>query len=67
MKRTDFDSPTTMRILFSTLYNGLRLARRLAMDVDIDRASRANQDIYRGLMQSLNTLIDLLKFEDEPE
>jgi hypothetical protein len=37
------------------------------MDVDIDRASRANQDIYRGLMQSLNTLIDLLKFEDEPE
>jgi len=65
MKKEDFDSPTAMRILCSTLYNGLRLARRLAIDVDIDKASRANQDIYRGLMSCLNMLISHLKFEED--
>ena len=64
MKKEDFDSPTAMRILCGTLYNGLRLARRLAMDVDIRTASKANQVAYKGLLQALNVLIDQLTFED---
>jgi len=53
-----------MRLLCQSLYNGLRLARKLCMDLDIDKASKANTVIYKGILQTLNTMIDQLKFED---
>jgi len=64
MKKSDFESQIAMRLLCQSLYNGLRLARKLCMDLDIDKASKANTVIYKGILQTLNTMIDQLKFED---
>lgn len=64
MKKTDFQSEMTMRLLCQSLYNGLRLARKLLMDLDIDRRRKTNYILYKGVLQVLNTLIDQLKFED---
>jgi ABC-type phosphate transport system auxiliary subunit len=64
MKKTDFQSEIKMRMLCQSLYNGLRLARKLMIDLDIDRRSKTNYVLYKGALQALNTLIDQLKFED---
>ena len=65
MKRTDFSNELAMRLLCNSLYNGLRVARRLVMDIDIRTESKSNQVYYKGILQTLNSLIDLLTFKDE--
>ena len=64
MKRDDFDNADAMRQHCHDLYEKLRAARRTFLRVDT-KHSKANNALYKGGMQWLNSAIEELTFEEE--
>lgn len=66
MLKSDFKNEDAMREHMSSLYEKARQSRRMLLKLDI-RLSSSDRIKYKGTLQWLDSMIEELMFEDEPE
>jgi hypothetical protein len=63
MNKEDINDPDKMAEIMNHQYEGLRLARRLIMDLN-PKPTKADRMIYRSALSAVNVCLEKITFED---